>query len=328
MKYTDLEAFFDIQRIPQKFIVLYGDDNHFLKQSVNILTQQFVKIGATIVNMYSSEVDLPQIIDEVLTTSFFVSKKMVVVYSDQKFFKNHFTDLLRISSNIPDKTLLIFVIDSMLEFQTQQTDNFVAINCVKPIGKKFAEFVESIIHKEQKTIEPRALSLLLQRTGENLSLILQGINKLVLYCVEKNMITTSDVLTVIPYEVEFEIFNLVDAVSAGNVRDAIKILKCLISYGEQPTEIVARLIWLYRKITEAKKLAYEISDFSRLCDEIGIKYYRWRFQDAVNRYSLKDLVRKIRLLLKADLKLKTYSIYGQEEPILQDLVIKLAKTNK
>jgi DNA polymerase-3 subunit delta len=105
-----------------------------------------------------------------------------------------------------------------------------------------AIWIQKRLEKDELTIDPKALNLLLQTTGLSLGRIRAEIEKLVLYAAGEAVITPAHVKDLVIPENESEgVFALIDAVRNSNAPRALLEIAALIDGGVQPPLILGQL---------------------------------------------------------------------------------------
>jgi DNA polymerase III delta subunit len=96
--------------------------------------------------------------------------------------------------------------------------------------------------KDELTIEPKAITLLLQSTGLTLGRIRPEVEKLILYAAGESTITVAHVRdVVIPTEESEDVFAMMDAVKESNAPRALREISALLNEGVQPPLILGQL---------------------------------------------------------------------------------------
>jgi DNA polymerase-3 subunit delta len=109
-------------------------------------------------------------------------------------------------------------------------------------SREAAMWITKRLEKDELTIEPKAISLLLQTTGLTLGRIRPEIEKLVLYAAGESTITVAHVRDlVIPREESEGTFALMEAVQNANAARALREVSALIESGIQPPVILGQL---------------------------------------------------------------------------------------
>ena len=108
--------------------------------------------------------------------------------------------------------------------------------------REAAMWITKRLEKDELTIEPKAISLLLATTGLTLGRIRPEIEKLVLYAAGESIITVAHVRDlVVPQEESEGTFALMDAVQNSNAPRALREVSALIKSGVQPPVILGQL---------------------------------------------------------------------------------------
>jgi DNA polymerase III delta subunit len=103
-------------------------------------------------------------------------------------------------------------------------------------------WIQKRLEKDELTIEPKALSLLLETTGLSLGRIRAEVEKLVLYAAGESGINTQHVRDlVIPQSESEGVFALIEAVRNANAPRALREVSALIDGGVQPPMILGQL---------------------------------------------------------------------------------------
>ncbi len=108
--------------------------------------------------------------------------------------------------------------------------------------REAAVWIQKRLEKDELTIDPKALNLLLQTTGLSLGRIRAEIEKMVLYAAGESTITPQHVKDLVLPENESEgVFALIDAVRNSNASRALLEISALIDSGVQPPLILGQL---------------------------------------------------------------------------------------
>jgi DNA polymerase-3 subunit delta len=136
-------------------------------------------------------------------------------------------------------------------------------------AKRAREFGTSLFESAGKKISAEALTLFLQRAGDDFGILATEAQKLVDYAGERDKITRGDVEAVTSETPEEKVFKMVDAVSAHNAGQALRLLGELFESGDDPRSdapralaIIARqfrLIWQAKMLAEAGVRGFEKS---------------------------------------------------------------------
>jgi DNA polymerase-3 subunit delta len=174
------------------------------------------------------------------------------------------------------------------------------------------------VARHQSRISPRAAAELAQLVGPELRTLDAEIEKLVAYVNAGDAIDVGDVQTLVSGAGP-DIFALHDAVAERRPVAALAAAHSLMERGDDPTELLAQLAGLVRRLLVVKELTAERRPLTREAPTFGVtssQYLLQKLQRQSARLSLADLEQAYATLAEADLLIKS----GQLNP---ELVIEL-----
>ena len=155
-------------------------------------------------------------------------------------------------------------------------------------------------------IEPAAAHLLAANIGVNLRLLDQELQKLLLYCGDRSLITVADVNVMVPYiESADVIFNLVDALGQGDARNAALYLHRLLQVGEHPLGILGMIVRQYRLLIQVQWLKDHGSSENEIISRLKLHpYVAQKVSTQASRFLPTQLRAAYRLLRDTDVAIK------------------------
>ena len=202
-----------------------------------------------------------------------------------------------------------------------------------------------------KKISPNAFNLLQRRTGNDMHLIAEAIEKIIAFVGEKTRIDERDIETVIAQSSFENIFALTDALGRRSVPQALSSLHSILESGEPPIKVNALIARQIRLTLQAKLLA-ERGDLKPMVDRMNYQsfadtvfkplakkmsnylpnvaqvnllkqnsYAAYKVIQAIPFFSTEELVQGLEQTLEADVQLKSSQL--DPECILEQLVYEL-----
>lgn len=189
-------------------------------------------------------------------------------------------------------------------------------------GSAKEQWVRQRAKSLEATFAPGALQLLLQVAGDNLWSLSNELEKLALYA-QGGHIKKEDVTALVPEAREATVFQLVDMVAEGEVRQAQRSLFFLSQDGAAPPYLLFMLARQFRLLLLAKALQAQGVKGAPLQAQLGIPsgYVFQKVMTQERRYDVGTLKRIMQRLLEADVALKTGTQKG--EIVLELLVVDL-----
>lgn len=204
-----------------------------------------------------------------------------------------------------------------------------------------------------KKISPNAFSLLQKRTGNDMHLIAEAIEKIIAFVGDKTRVDERDIETVIAQSSFENIFALTDALGKRSVSQALSSLHSVLESGEPPIKVNALIARQIRLTLQAKLLA-ERGDLKPMVDRMNYQsfadnvfkplankmsnylpnvaqvnllkqnpYAAYKVIQAIPFFSTEELVHGLEQTLEADVQLKSSQL--DPECILEQLVYELCR---
>lgn len=246
----------------QEFIYIYKGKNTYLNQlEINKKVSTF-DIDPFNINRYDLiENTSNDVLEELQTISLFSDRKIVIVkhieeienLSDkaftmwEKYFKNPNPDVVLlidlntsydISKRVAD---LIYSYGYTIEVEDIEKD-------------KYPDFVLSLLQEDGYDMDKNAILMLLERTNYEFNLLTQELTKLKIYKIDTKKINESDVLSLVPKNLEDNIFELTNAMIANQSARMIEIYEDLMRQNEDPLRILNFIANKLRELFHARLL--------------------------------------------------------------------------
>ena len=321
--------------------LVHGTEKHLNEQTKevflsSILTSEEKEFNYARFDMETVSVD--KALEEALSAPFFGDRKLV--FADNALFltgEKPKTEVMHdlkwleeyCESPSPETVLVIFAPYEKLDQRK---------TVVKKL-KKAAFILETSALNEQKTrlyleeriknqayqIDHTALNLLLQLTGSNLTASLKELDKLMLFALDKKVITADMVQELTVKGLEENVFELMDKILQKDAAGSLYLFQSLLDQKEEPIKIIALLLSQFRLLLQVKILrskGYQQGDISKF-----LKLHPYRVKLASRqekKFALEDLSQAFNGLIETDYHLKT----GHGHPITQFEVFILSFSEK
>lgn len=237
----------------------------------------YVKLDAT-------EVSLQAIIDEATLTPLGYDSKVVVVENcnflvkETKTLKEskEYKEFLSYLKNIDEMTTLILTV-----YESDIDKKGSVINIVNEVGKvlclgqvsedQWLDYVYSLIKKSGAEIDKDAASELARRTGGDVALLRNTVNKLILYTPH---ITYADINLMVVKPLEENVFLIYNNLISKKEDFAIKVYRDLVEQNIEPVRIISTLANQFRLLHEVKYLVSQKMNNKDIADTLKIKETR------------------------------------------------------
>ncbi len=291
--------------------LLYGEEAYLRRQYRDKLKAALVlQEDAMNCSVYSGkDINASEVIDLAGTMPFFAERRVVIV-ENSGWFKSGNDQIAALVKSLPDTTCMIFVeaeVDKRGKLYKAVTANGCAALCEMQDEATLRKWVMGLLKKENKTITPDALNLLLDKTGTNMENIRREVEKLVCYRYYEDGITAADVEELCIVQIQNQIFDMVEAVAQKKQKQALGLYYNLLALKEAPMKILAltaRQFHMLLQVKEMKSKGYQESDIAR---QTGLNPYflKKKYIPQAAQFKLPQLEAALRTCVEAEENIKT-----------------------
>lgn len=312
-------------------IFFYGEDSFRVKQKLNEVRQHFIKNidpgSFSLEEINGEKTSIAEISEKINTGSLFTKKRMLVI---KDIFKNTndglFKNLLNfIKTKKDDKSnALVFIDENIVEAKLKENSKKLFLTLKKEPysqeykllnNKQVIDFAKSLLAKKSQKISFSALSLLIEKTGNDLWQLNNEINKLSALAKDRQ-IEVEDVNSLVSSEYEEKIFILIDSFFEKKKSLAYKILHEQFSAGLSP-EYILTMITRQIKIMMEIKSAQKTTSNDNLAQVLKLHpYVVKKSLMQINNFSLDNLKRVFDNLIELDYKNKSGKVNLKNELFL------------
>lgn len=274
--------------------LLCGEEAYLRNQYKKKLRDALVMDGDTMNYSYyeGKDINPRAVIDMAETLPFFADRRVLMV-ENSGFFKNKCEELADYVSVIPESTCFIFVeteIDKRSRFykEVKKYGRVVEFGIQK--DDVLIKWILGMLKKEGKNITKETLQTFLTKTGSDMQLIKNELDKLVSYTEGRDVITTADVEHVCITQTTNKIFDMINAVAEGNQKKALELYEDLLSLKEPPMRILFLIARQFNQLYQLKLLTKEGMPSSEIAKQAGIMPFAMKkYQAQAKSFSEEEL---------------------------------------
>ncbi len=317
--------------------LLQGAEPFFIDRLVDYIEDHAIDPGMRDFNqvvVYGKETDLPTVMNHAKGFPMMSERKVVLVKEAQELTgldkEAGEKMLVPYLENPQPSTILVFAykyktFDKRKKLFKAFDKHAVSFTSAKFYDNQLPSWVEGYIKEKGKTIDQKALMLIVEHIGNNLTRIANEIDKLLINASDSPMINEDLVYKNIGISKEYNVFELQKALVYKNVLKANQIVNYFKSDPKSNPiiPIIANIFSFYTKLL----LVHKSPDKSdrHLASLLGVNpYFVKEYLMAARNYPLAKVVDNIRHLKIADMKSKGIDYPRQTEgEILKELVFNL-----
>ena len=168
------------------------------------------------------------------------------------------------------------------------------------------EWIRNRVIRTGCDIESTAVQVLAEHIGANLWVLSSEIEKLCLYK-QGERIVSSDILDLVSYIRETNIFVVIDSLMSGNRSTAITQLHRMLEDGAAPTYLVFMITRQFRLLLQAKELISQRYSMAQVAGQLGIRsdYAIRKILEQARGYTVDRLKAIYDKILNVDIAIKT-----------------------
>ena len=255
--------------------LLCGEEGYLKKQYKNRFVKAMLPEGDTMNYSYYEGKNTPvkEAIDLAETLPFFAERRLIV-FENTGFFKTAAgADLADYIKDMPETTCFIFVEEEIDKrnrlYKAVKAKGYIAELSTQDAGT-LKRWVAGLVRKEQKQISESVIVYFLDKVGTDMENIQGELEKVFCYALERDTITKEDIDAVCVTQITNHIFEMVDAVAAGNQQKALDLYYDLLTLKEPPMRIMFLITRQFQILLNVRDMAGRGMDNQSIAKNAGI----------------------------------------------------------
>lgn len=262
--------------------LLFGEERYLRKQYRDKLKKALCAPDDNMNNHFydGKGISVGEIID-LAETMPFLAEKRVIFIDNSGLFKSGGEQLAEYFGGQNDTTVFVFT-ESEVDKRSKIFKAASAKGCVVDFAVQdentLKRWVAGMLGRDGKKITENNVQLFLTKTGTDMENIHMELEKLVCYCMDKEVVEAADIEAICTNRVSNHIFDMVDAVADKKTSQALSLYYDLITLKEPPMRIlflIARHCNILLQIKQMKNKGYAAKD---MASSVGVPPF------AVNKY--------------------------------------------
>ena len=196
--------------------LLYGEEAYLKKQYKDKLKKALWTEGDTMNAAFyqGKETNPKELIDLGETMPFFADHRLILV-EDSGFFKSGAEELAEYMAQVPETTTFVFVesdVDKRSKMFKALKDHGKIVEFAAQNQELLTRWMLGRLKRENKNITKAAMQEFFDRVGTDMGTLDREMEKLICYCLDRDVIELPDVEAVCPQAVTNKIFDMVSAI--------------------------------------------------------------------------------------------------------------------
>lgn len=261
----------------KKVYLLFGEEAYLKTTYKNRLKEALLPEGDTMnLSVYEGKgIDVGEVIAQAETMPFFADRRLILI-ENSGFFKNAAPALAEYIPKIPPETCMVFVEDEV----DKRGKLYKAVNAAgravemkRQNEKTLMNWVLRAMNREKKKITSATMELFLTRTGNDMEYISQELEKLLCYCMGREVITSEDVEAVCTVRTENKIFDMINAISEKRQKRALDLYYDLLALKEPPMRILFLITRQFNLLMQVKQMLAQGFDQNTIAEKMKIQSF-------------------------------------------------------
>lgn len=296
----------------KQFYLLYGSESYLIKLYRDKLKDAI--LGDSDQMNYSrfegKDIDLKDVNDIAQTLPFFSERRLILIEQSGLFKEKNDLPLLLIES--AQSTIFIFTeqdVDKRNKAYKLINDLGIASEIKGLDDKNLRLFVVSILKPYGKQITQNICDYLLDKTGSDMDNIVNELDKLISYTLDRDTITQEDVDAVITTQITGKIFQMMDAIGSKQQDKALSLYYDLLSVREKPSHILFLIMRHFNILLQVKELSLYGHTSGHIAENVSIPAFTvGKYINQTKNFTRNQLIKSLMLATDTDKQIKTGQI--------------------
>jgi len=230
---------------------------------------------------------------------------------------------------VPPTTCLVFDLSTAIDKRKKLSKALLAMPGAVSFDAlddvQLAKWIGQTLRPMGKKMDRAACETLAFTSGRDLTMLHGELLKLAAYVGERESITAEDIDRIATHTAECTVFTMVDALSAGKVKEAFELLGVLISGGEQRIGILVMITRHYRQMMHLCAMQQDRQPQAQIAKALGVPPFAiTRLSRQVGKRPYESLKRCVEMCVQADYDIKRGAL--REDAALERLMLVLARS--
>lgn len=237
--------------------LLYGTEEFLKKLYKNKLKTGIIGDEDTMNFTYfeGKSIEVPKVIEVAETMPFFSERRLILIQNSGLFKSQN--DLADYIKQLPDYCYFLFV-----ESEVDKRNRLY--KAVKDVGviaemngldeKNLQMWIVQLLNRSNKKITKDTLTYFMNKSGTDMEGMVQEIEKLVCYAMDRDVITKDDIDAVCITQVSNQIFMMIDAIAMKKQQQALDYYYDLLTLREKPMSILFLITRHFNILLQMKEL--------------------------------------------------------------------------
>lgn len=290
--------------------LLYGEERYLRRQYRDRLQKALCSDGDTMNNHFydGKDISVGEIIDLAETLPFLAERRVIFI-TDSGLFKSGGEKMAEYLAE-PNETAYFVFSESEVDkrsklFKTVQSKGYAAEFAVQDEAT-LKRWAAGVLAKDGKKITENTVQLLLSKTGTDMDNIQMELEKLVCYCIDREVVTDADVEAVCTTRISSHIFDMINAIADKQQKKALDLYYDLLALKEPPMRILFLVARQCNMLLQAKSMKSRGYDNRTIGSKLGVPpFIAGKYLAQAARFSSSTLRSAVQQCVEAEEAIKS-----------------------
>lgn len=294
----------------QQMYLLYGEERYLKRQYRERLKNALCQEQDTINTHFyeGKEINLNELMDLAQTMPFFADRRVIFV-DNSGLFKAGGEKLAEYLAEPTESTCFVFTeheVDKRSRlYKAVQKGGYIA-EFASQEENTLKRWVAGMLKKEGMRVTESTVNLFLMKTGNDMDNISMELEKLVCYCMGRDIVSEEDVEAVCTTRVSNHIFDMINAIADKQPRKALKLYYDLLALKEPPMRILFLLARQCNMLLQVKELKAKGFDNKAIGSKISLPpFVAGKYMTQSAKFRMSDLKKAVEQCVEAEEAVKT-----------------------
>ncbi len=294
----------------QQIYLLYGEERYLCRQYTERLRKAMCNENDSMnTHLYEGkDVPIGEIIDLAETLPFLADRRVIFI-SNSGLFKSGGEKMAEYLASPNETTFFVFTeseIDKRSKlYKTVQAQGYVCEFAIQD-ENTLKRWIGGILNREGKKITENTVQLFLTKTGTDMENIQMELEKLICYCMDREVITSEDVEAICTTRISNHIFDMINAIADKQQQKALQLYYDLLALKEPPMRILFLIARQCNMLLQVKEMRNRGFDNKAIGSKIGVPpFIAGKYVTQAARFKTGTLRSAVRQCVEAEEAVKT-----------------------
>ena len=303
------------QNFSQAYL-LFGEERYLKNQYTQKLREALAGDDEMNTHFYEGkDISIGEIID-LAETMPFLAPRRVIFLKNSGLLKAGGEKLAEYLNDSPNETTFFVFTESEVDKRSKLykalSSKGLVVEFTTQDENTLMRWVASLLSKENKKSTERCILYFLSKTGTDMQNIQMELEKLISYCLDKEVITEADIDAVCTTRLQDRIFEMVEAAARHDHHTAITLYYDLLALKVEPLKILSLLARQYNLMLQAKELKRKGFADKDIASKIGVPpFVVKKYISQASAYKTAELRRTLEKCADMDQAIKTGRLDGK-----------------